>query len=395
VESDRRNQALYEAIERHKELEADERWKARHCRLCPGCSRPISKIEGCDSMVCGRSYHGGDQQPGCGLEFNWSTAKKYEVRLEQTHEMPAWAPSRLRGRHAFHPFTGCSMCGSNCIAGPRFRCIHCPAFDVCGNCEPKLGDVHPADHVFEILFESDFRCPWLPRGTRVTIVRSGGKLPASLTRCAHDSRALEGQLGKVVGRRRPPLEGYLVELDLGQGTVELQMEHLEPVIASRAEAEALLTKTLEQDGEPEPALPRQQEVYDSDMESMSVDSASDVDVEVPFGRIPRQEWPGRVANRLVRPAHRGIRPARAQPRYDFADDSPVSDEEMPAPSRRVHPRPSMRRAQGGYRLGSGQPSGQGAALSSQRSGQGAAHSDNSNVMPCLRHLQSTTVDQRF
>eukprot|EP00746_Dinoflagellata_sp_MGD_P167623 gnl/MRDRNA2_/MRDRNA2_98406_c0_seq1.p1 gnl/MRDRNA2_/MRDRNA2_98406_c0~~gnl/MRDRNA2_/MRDRNA2_98406_c0_seq1.p1 ORF type:complete len:697 (+),score=123.68 gnl/MRDRNA2_/MRDRNA2_98406_c0_seq1:103-2193(+) len=346
LESDRRNQALYEAIERHKELEADERWKAKHCRLCPGCSRPISKIEGCDSMVCGRSYHGGDQQPGCGLEFNWATAKKYEVRIEQTHQTPAAAPSRLRGRHAFHPFTACCLCGSDCISGVRFRCIHCPAFDVCGSCEPKLVDVHPADHVFEILFESDFRCPWLPRGTRVTMVRSGDKLPRSLTRC-WDRGQLEGQVGKVIARRRPPLEGYSVELDLGQGTVEVEIEHLEPIIASRAEAEALLTQTLEQDSEQEPAAPRQQlQLSDSEEEAMSVDSGSDE--ELAFGR------------------HQAVRNPVRQPAWDFADDSPLSEAEEEAPlvrrpnmldrpPRRVRPRRAQPGMEGGYRLGSGSP----------------------------------------
>lgn len=289
-------------------------------------------------MVCGRSYHGGDQQPGCGLEFDWATAQKYEVRLEQTQQVPVAKPSRLRGRNAFHPLTGCCLCGSECIAGPRFRCIHCPNFDVCSVCEPKLVDWHPADHVFEILFESDFRCPWLPRGTRITIVRSGNRLPQSLTRRSSEGVELEGQVGKVIARRRPPLEGYIVELDLGQGTVELQIEHLEPIIASRAEAEGLLNKTLEEDGETEPAPSRQQL------------SESDSDTEIPFGR----HGPPRLRN-----LHPHVAP---QPVYDFADDSPLSDEEMQSRAlrhmereRRVRPRRQARHTEGGYRLGSAHP----------------------------------------
>lgn len=292
-------------------------------------------------MVCGRSYHGGDQQPGCGREFDWSTARKYEVRIErQAPQADVGVLSRLRGRNAFHPFTGCCLCGSQCIAGPRFRCIHCPAYDVCGNCEPKLVDFHQADHVFEIVFESDFRCPWLPRGTRVTVVRCGNKLPQSLTRPLANGVELEGQVGKIVARRRPPLEGYSVELDLGQGMVELSAEHLEPIIASRQEAEALLTKTLEQDGEPEPMDSQQQDgTLPSDVEGSS-DEGSESDV--PFGR----QGPPRFA---------------PQNPYDFADDSPLSGEEMPAPARR-HVRPprpgagapaprrtrAQQRHQGGY-----------------------------------------------
>jgi hypothetical protein len=49
----------------------------------------------------------------------------------------------------------------------------------------------------------------------------------------------------VVGRRRGPLAGCRVELDLGQGAAELDDGHLEPVLESRAEAEELLARTLE------------------------------------------------------------------------------------------------------------------------------------------------------
>lgn len=297
-ESGRRNQALYEAIARHNELEADEQWKAQNCRLCPGCQRPISKIEGCDSMVCGRAYHGGDQQPGCGREFDWGSAAPYVARVER-RALPELATQqiRLRGREVFHPFTDCSLCGRQGLPGLRFRCIHCEACDVCSECEPQLGNFHDSDHVFEILFESDMRCPWLPRGTRVRIVRCGNLLPSSLTR--NSVTQLEGLFGKVVERRRPPLEGYRVELELGQGTVDVASEHLEPVITSRAAAEELLARTLEEDGE-EPLQPQQ----------------------------PAQPAPELGAVNEV-------------PYYDFADDSPLSSEsdmpQQPARRRRTQP----------------------------------------------------------
>jgi hypothetical protein len=33
-------------------------------------------MEGCDSMVCGRDYHGGNAQDGCGNRFDWATARR-------------------------------------------------------------------------------------------------------------------------------------------------------------------------------------------------------------------------------------------------------------------------------------------------------------------------------
>lgn len=330
AENDTRNQALCEAIARHNELEADERWKAENCRHCPNCDRPISKVEGCDSMVCGRAYHGGDQQPGCGTEFNWASAKRYVAHI-QRKELPALTSeaSRLRGKHVFHPFTDCCLCGAQGFAGPRFRCIHCPNFDVCSNCEPHLANVHEADHVFDILFESDFRCPWLPRQTRVNIVRSGERKPQSLKRCAISD--LEGHSGIVINRRRGPVEAYFVELDLGQGQIEIDPMFLEPIITSRDVAEQLLLKTLEEDGEeppqpaitaaPQPRLPVDLDSGDSD------DSISP-----------------RGGRRLGHGAH-GFQEA-------FDDDSPLSSEnEGPQPQRVVRPRlvqPPRRGQRGRY-----------------------------------------------
>ena len=56
---------------------ADENYKAQNCRLCPHCRRVVQQLSGCDLMVCGRNYHGGDQQSGCGQGFRWSQALPY------------------------------------------------------------------------------------------------------------------------------------------------------------------------------------------------------------------------------------------------------------------------------------------------------------------------------
>ena len=66
-----------ELRQRYAELLADEDYKVKSCRLCPNCGRIVQHLEGCDLMVCGRNYHGGDQQSGCGQGFRWSQARPY------------------------------------------------------------------------------------------------------------------------------------------------------------------------------------------------------------------------------------------------------------------------------------------------------------------------------
>lgn len=206
--------ALREGLERHEELEADEGWKAAHCRCCPHCGRTVQKITGCNSMVCGADAHGGNDQQGCKKQFDWSAAPRYKAKLE-SRELPKLSAeqARCRGRDTLHVFTDCSLCGSGGrgIRGPRFRCIHCRSFDACGMCEPKLAELHPPDHVFQVMLESDFE--WgsmrLPRGTRVRAVRRGEDLPRHLgvepLPASASSRGLEGLCGAIgkKPRQRP------------------------------------------------------------------------------------------------------------------------------------------------------------------------------------------------
>lgn len=244
------NDALKEAVSRHEELEADERWKSRNCRLCPKCSRPINRVEGCPSMVCGRNYHGGELQPGCGHRFNWKKAKPYVANVEH-RELTQLSTEqlRLRGRSAFHPFTECQVCGAVGMAGPRFRCLHCPSFDACRSCESSLLTEHQAGHVFEIMFESDFQWSGLPKDTRVRVVRSGDSLPsirgeedeADKTRGSQ----LEGLFGTLRKDLSPAFEGYRVKLEHCAGTFEIAGKYLEPVLTSRQQAEILLAASLD------------------------------------------------------------------------------------------------------------------------------------------------------
>jgi len=252
----KQNEALQDAIKRHNELEADELWKARHCRLCPHCSRPVVKIDGCNQMVCGRDYHGGEQQQGCGSSFKWQAADSYVARVERKG-LPDMSKEELqvRGSGVFHPFIDCTLCGTEdaCagIAGLRFRCLHCKDFDVCGDCEPRLGSEHNPEHVFEIMFESEFEWNFLPKGTKVRLVRDGDSLPrdlgltTSMNLQGRPDRSLEGSRGWIIGKRKPPLVGYRVLLDNGCGTVKLRFEHLEPLLKDTEDTFDLLKRTLE------------------------------------------------------------------------------------------------------------------------------------------------------
>ena len=69
--------AIRDAHTRIDELRANETWKAENCKHCPSCNRVINKLSGCDSMVCGRDWHGGNAQAGCGTHFEWSEAPPY------------------------------------------------------------------------------------------------------------------------------------------------------------------------------------------------------------------------------------------------------------------------------------------------------------------------------
>lgn len=74
AENRQRNQELER---RYNEAIADENYKVQNCRLCPHCKRVVQRMEGCASMVCGRDYHGGNQQSGCGKNFSWDQAQPY------------------------------------------------------------------------------------------------------------------------------------------------------------------------------------------------------------------------------------------------------------------------------------------------------------------------------
>ena len=181
-------EALKHAEEQFKNLQQDEKWKEQHCRLCPHCGKVIYRVDGCDSMTCGRDAAdkgGGNKQDGCGKKFNWKQAKKYkrgadkahlpkgldQVDMELAKEIYHYLirPENLGNGEKIETYRRlCDKCQEP-IKGPRFACIHCPhQLNLCIGCQGKLTDgeftlpTHKHDHLFQIFFESSYPEPAYP-----------------------------------------------------------------------------------------------------------------------------------------------------------------------------------------------------------------------------------------
>eukprot|EP00953_Heterococcus_sp_UTEX-ZZ885_P036818 18955-Heterococcus_DN1.PRE.3 len=69
-------QAAQELRARHDAEQATNAFLVTDCRHCPHCNSKVERMEGCDSMVCGRDYHCGNAQDGCGNRSDWATARR-------------------------------------------------------------------------------------------------------------------------------------------------------------------------------------------------------------------------------------------------------------------------------------------------------------------------------
>jgi len=215
--------AMREQMERYRQLERDETWKAQNCRSCPQCRRPIERLEGCSSMKCGQDTDGGNIQPGCGANFDWSEAPPYKASVGASLRPQRKKPEevRCRGQDVFHAGVRCDVCHTIGLRGPRFQCLHCKEFNVCMDCQPKLCGLHKADHVFRIIFEPRFTKPGmcLPLGTRVRLVRRGDTMPrtaelqpyehpvTSLKKTSDPSSSFVGDDAPTGRRQGTPKEG--------------------------------------------------------------------------------------------------------------------------------------------------------------------------------------------
>mmetsp|Transcript_4816 Transcript_4816/g.8320 ORF Transcript_4816/g.8320 Transcript_4816/m.8320 type:complete len:851 (+) Transcript_4816:64-2616(+) len=283
-EATAQQRALREASARLQPVAPDEHWKERNCRLCPRCRRAVQKPDGDSMAVCGKSGAAGTRQAGCGFKFKWQTAHPYRILAGATLKRLAVGKPRLgrgisrsslvSGRGVRHIFRECKLCGDGsgkCIVGPCFRCIHCPAFECCLKCEPRLVTEHQEDHVFEIMFDDGLN--WgrtgvpLPKGVRARLRRflktiavpCGGAGGASVPPEEDNEAAANGDSQAVRGQRvdkRPrDVEGgaegvlrgqkkgkYMVELTGGRGTRLVAPEDLQPLLTPK-QAERMLASS--------------------------------------------------------------------------------------------------------------------------------------------------------
>eukprot|EP01034_Spumella_vulgaris_P022995 gene22995-29181_t len=147
--------------DRFRELQENEAFKAARCKRCPRCQRIIEKLDGCDAMICGQNYHGGDVQNGCGHTFNWSQAAAYVADVGQRRtpaEINTPAPAQAQQVH--HQICeGVPLPCDNCsqpIVGPCIRCINCPSYNICLQCstlDELQSDTHTRAHICTVIFE--------------------------------------------------------------------------------------------------------------------------------------------------------------------------------------------------------------------------------------------------
>ena len=98
-------------------------------------------------MHCGQNFHGGNKQLGCGAKFQWNDAIHYKSAVLEGRHAEISENNVNIDRNSWLSFESeCSKCHS-VIRGYRFRCIHCPEYVVCLQCEPLT---HDKGHVFQI-----------------------------------------------------------------------------------------------------------------------------------------------------------------------------------------------------------------------------------------------------
>ncbi|CAM9790852.1 unnamed protein product [Ectocarpus fasciculatus] len=153
---DEHDRAVKEAERVRLEYERMEEWKEQRCRCCPHCGRTIEKLSGCDIMVCGVDAHGGNVQNGCGARFSWALARPYqadrgECKATPFTEQEPEAAARSRHFIADGIALRCDRCHRD-VVGPLFRCVHCPSFACCLECQDVVSnDPRHVHHIFRVV----------------------------------------------------------------------------------------------------------------------------------------------------------------------------------------------------------------------------------------------------
>lgn len=204
---------LRDAYARIKELRANEQWKAQNCKHCPQCKRIINKLSGCDDMVCGRDWHGGNTQEGCGAHFSWNAAPAYkpaEVRqpapkIASTSTVEQGPPRGYGLTHYIAPavVARCDICRKD-VLGPMFSCLSCKptsgrCFTACVICDPSRA--HDPTHVFSITW---------PTGDAAGSPRSLNSTPVSqASSSADDSTAARQGLAALPPTSRDDIISFV------------------------------------------------------------------------------------------------------------------------------------------------------------------------------------------
>jgi hypothetical protein len=152
---------------RLQQLEADNEYfrsniAAGRIKRCPNCNRIIEKMEGCDTMVCGRNADGGNFQSGCNHKFQWSsvpnlTLNDESLQNERLNSDESFYISEPHVDYSVKPYKqlSCTECKKG-IMGTRFECVFCPSKDsMCLLCIQQViksgSQSSHVNHVFELI----------------------------------------------------------------------------------------------------------------------------------------------------------------------------------------------------------------------------------------------------
>lgn len=143
------------AEQNYQQALKDEEYLATKAKYCPHCHRVVEHMGGCDLMVCGRNWHGGNSQNGCGKDFRWSQALPYqkaEIKKKVVEFNEAPVEDIIKCTH--DKIFSCAICGKRPIIGYRFKCLNCCCCYLCEECDRNRSNEHEGGkHVFEVIRE--------------------------------------------------------------------------------------------------------------------------------------------------------------------------------------------------------------------------------------------------